>query len=86
MYLRKKTSEGSWRRHDEHLLIAETTSEFLAAIAKLRVNANKRAALTNAGHSLVKSIYDWPKVSLYAIRVSDTDLNVIFLFNTCAWI
>lgn len=55
-------AEGLAARHDEHLLIAETTSDFIAAITKLRTDAKKCTALINAGHSLVKSIYDWPVV------------------------
>jgi polysaccharide biosynthesis protein PslH len=55
-------AEGLAVRHSEHLLIAETTTDFITSIAKLRTDMDLRRTLTAAGHSLVKTIYDWPVV------------------------
>lgn len=55
-------AEGLAVRHGEHLLIAETTNDFITAIASLRTDSDKRTALAAAGHRLVKTIYDWPVV------------------------
>jgi glycosyltransferase involved in cell wall biosynthesis len=52
-------AEGLDVRHDENILIADTTEQLVQAITSMTENKTRRNQLSAAGRELVSRRYDW---------------------------
>ena len=58
-----KGAEGLNVQHAEHLLIADTPTDFVRAILQLLQDENLRSHLTRAARERVRSEYDWSSIA-----------------------
>jgi glycosyltransferase involved in cell wall biosynthesis len=68
--------EGVDVRHDEHLLIADTAEEFVAAIGRLLDDAELRSRLSAAGRAYVREHFDWASIAARVIAGYDAALTL----------
>ena len=54
--------EGLALVHDEHLLVADSATDFVAAVLRLMADAALRDRLAQNGRRLVEQRYDWDRI------------------------
>lgn len=54
-------AQGLQARDEEHLLLADTADQFVAAVARLLSSPEDRARIGSAGRQLYEQRYTWPK-------------------------
>ena len=71
-------AEGAEVINDQHLLLADTASEFAAAIVRLLNDRDKCSVITGNSRRLVEDLYDWDALIARAMRAfSEVSMNIV---------